>query len=239
MSRLRPVLEACRRTFKGVPTFLSFRTADKLFSRKYILRKNSITDFIAGRFSIYNFSTQAEDRNPQAEKGKPEQPKEPSQLEELNKNLDELTKQRDDINDKYKRALAESENMRRRLMKQVDEAKIYGIQGFCKDLLEVADVLAKATECVPKEEVSDNNPHLKNLYEGLTMTEAQLKKVFKRHGLVPVNPIDEKFDPNLHEALFQQEVEGKTPGTVVVVSKIGYKLQERVVRPALVGVAKG
>ena len=97
------------------------------------------------------------------------------------------------------------------------------------------------------------------------MTEAQLQNVFRRHGLVPVNPLNEKFDPNLHEALFQQvsmyyteifqiiyikikqhwyyrfalqEVEGKEAGTIVVVSKIGYKLHERVIRPALVGIAK-
>lgn len=64
--------------------------------------------------------------------------------------------------------------------------------------------MQRATESVPKEEINDKNPHLKSLYEGLTMTEAQLQSVFKRHGLVPVNPINEKFNPNLHEALFQQ-----------------------------------
>lgn len=106
--------------------------------------------------------------------------------------------------DKYKRALADSENLRTRLTKQISEAKIFGIQSFCKDLLDVADVLGKATETVPKEEINDKNPHLKSLYEGLVMTEAQLKAVFKRHGLEQVNPIDEKFNPNYHEALFQQ-----------------------------------
>jgi len=161
------------------------------------------------------------------------------QLDEINKALEDMKKQRDEFSDKYKRALADSENLRMRLTKQIEDAKIYGIQSFCKDLIEVADILGKATECVPKEEVKDSNPHLKNLYEGLTMTEAQLHKVFQRHGLSPVNPLDEKFNPNFHEALFQQEVEGKAAGTVVVVSKIGYKLHERVVRPALVGVAKG
>lgn len=100
--------------------------------------------------------------------------------------------------------MADGENLRNRLTKQISEAKIYGIQGFCKDLLEVADVLNKATESVPTEEISDRNPHLKNLYEGLLMTEKQLKSVFKRHGLEQVNPIDEKFNPNYHEALFQQ-----------------------------------
>lgn len=106
--------------------------------------------------------------------------------------------------DKYKRALADGENLRSRLTKQISEAKIYGIQSFCKDLLEVSDVLSRATESVPSDEISDKNPHLKSLYEGLLMTEKQLKSVFKRHGLEPVNPLNEKFNPNFHEALFQQ-----------------------------------
>ncbi|XP_024218038.1 grpE protein homolog, mitochondrial isoform X2 [Halyomorpha halys] len=190
---------------------------------------------------LFNFSSVAEDKKPESSKiDEKETPlEETNQLNELNKTIEEITKQRDELNDKYKRALADGENLRKRLMKQIDDAKIYGIQSFCKDLLEVADVLGKATESVPKEEVTDKNPHLKSLYEGLIMTEAQLQKVFKRHGLVPLCPLNEKFDPNLHEALFQQEVEGKAAGTVIVVSKTGYKLHERVVRPALVGVAKG
>ncbi|KOX80228.1 GrpE protein like protein 1, mitochondrial [Melipona quadrifasciata] len=155
-------------------------------------------------------------------------------IELLNKELIDLKS-----HNKYKRALADGENLRVRLIKQIEDAKIFGIQGFCKDLLEVADILGKATESVPKDELTDKNPHLKTLYEGLKMTEAQLHKVFRKHGLVSLNPLNEKFDPNQHEALFQQEVEGKEPGTVVVVSKLGYKLHERVVRPALVGVAKG
>ncbi|CAG9859262.1 unnamed protein product [Phyllotreta striolata] len=158
-------------------------------------------------------------------------------IEDLNKQISELTTQKEELLDKYKRALADGENLRNRLTKQISEAKIYGIQGFCKDLLDVADVLNKATETVPKEELK-NNSHLKSLYEGLTMTEAQLLSVFKRHGLEKVNPVDEKFNPNFHEALFSQEVQGKASGTVITVSKIGYKLHERVIRPALVGVAK-
>lgn len=94
--------------------------------------------------------------------------------------------------------------MRTRLTKQISEAKIFGIQSFCKDLLDVADVLSKAPETVPKEEINDKNPYLKSLYEGLLMTDAQLQSVFKRHGLEQVNPLNEKFNPNYHEALFQQ-----------------------------------
>ena len=128
--------------------------------------------------------------------------------------------------------------MRKRLTKQIDDAKIFGIQSFCKDLLEVSDILGHATEAVPKEQLNDSNPHLKALYEGLTMTSAQLNTVFKRNGLELINPIDEKFNPNYHEALFQQEVPNKDANIVVVVSKMGYKLHERVIRPALVGVSK-
>lgn len=113
-----------------------------------------------------------------------------------------------------------------------------GIQGFCKDLLEVADILEKATESVPKTEVSAANPHLKNLYDGLVMTEVQIQKVFQKHGLVKLNPDSQKFDPYEHEAVFHAPVEGKEPGTVAVVTKVGYKLHGRTLRPALVGVVK-
>ena len=80
------------------------------------------------------------------------------------------------MQDKYKRSLADGENMRRRLSKQIDDAKHFGIQGFCKDLLSVSDILQKATECVPADQINSNT-HLKNLYQGLTMTEAELQKV--------------------------------------------------------------
>ncbi|KYO45720.1 grpE protein homolog 1, mitochondrial [Alligator mississippiensis] len=150
-----------------------------------------------------------------------------------------LEEQLKDMTDKYKRALADTENLRQRSQKLVEEAKLYGIQGFCKDLLEVADVLGKATESVPKEELRDENPHLKSLYEGLVMTEVQIQKVFKKHGLLKLNPVGAKFDPYEHEALFHAPVEGKEPGTIALVSKVGYKLHGRTLRPALVGVVKG
>ncbi|KAG7461946.1 hypothetical protein MATL_G00196520 [Megalops atlanticus] len=150
----------------------------------------------------------------------------------------QLEEQLKEITDKYKRALADTENLRQRSQKMVEDAKLYGIQGFCKDLLEVADILEKATESVPKEEVTEDNPHLKNLYDGLVMTEVQIQKVFTKHGLVRLNPEGQKFDPYEHEALFHAPVEGKEPGTVAMVTKVGYKLHGRTLRPALVGVAK-
>lgn len=149
-----------------------------------------------------------------------------------------LEEQLKETMEKYKRALADTENLRQRSQKLVEEAKLYGIQGFCKDLLEVADILEKATQCVPKEEIKDDNPHLKNLYEGLVMTEVQIQKVFTKHGLLRLNPLGAKFDPYEHEALFHTPVEGKEPGTVALVNKVGYKLHGRTLRPALVGVVK-
>ncbi|KAK5602465.1 GrpE protein 1, mitochondrial [Crenichthys baileyi] len=150
----------------------------------------------------------------------------------------QLEEQLKEMTDKYKRALADTENLRTRSQRMVEDAKLYGIQSFCKDLLEVADILEKATESVPKEEVTSQNPHLKNLYDGLVMTEVQIQKVFTKHGLVKLNPEGQKFNPYEHEALFQAPVEGKEPGTVAVVTKVGYKLHGRTLRPALVGVAK-
>lgn len=98
-------------------------------------------------------------------------------IELLNKELIDLRSYKGEIEDKYKRSLADGENLRVRLMKQVEDAKLFGIQGFCKDLIDVADILGKATESVPKDELTEKNPHLKTLYEGLKMTEAQLLKV--------------------------------------------------------------
>lgn len=155
----------------------------------------------------------------------------------LDKN-EQLLQAVNEIDDKYKRALAENENIRRRMRKESEDAKQFGIQKFVKDLVEVADVLNRATEHVPKEEVTDTNPHLKNLFEGLQMTEAQLQSVLRRHGVTQVNPLGEKFDPNIHEAMFEQVDPTKEPGTIGFVTKVGYKLHERTVRPALVGVIK-
>ncbi|GAB6023252.1 GrpE protein, mitochondrial [Chamberlinius hualienensis] len=159
------------------------------------------------------------------------------ELAECLKAKETLTEKVAEFTDKYKRALAETENVRQRMQRQIDDAKLFGIQGFCKDLLEVADILQKATTSIPSDKLNDS-PYLKSLFEGVEMTDTQLQKVFKKHGLVQIDPIGEKFNPNFHEALFEQPIPGKEPGTVAVVTKIGYKLHERTIRPALVGVVK-
>lgn len=158
-------------------------------------------------------------------------------FEGLTQELAAVKMEHGDLLEKYKRALADGENMRKRLNKQIDEAKIFSIQGFCKDLIEVADVLGHATQSVSKDKLSIN-ADLKNLYEGLKLTRASLLQVFKRHGLEPLDPINQKFDPNWQEALFQVENDSVEANTVVQVTKLGYKLHKRCIRPALVGVSK-
>ncbi|VDO06156.1 unnamed protein product [Rodentolepis nana] len=166
-------------------------------------------------------------------------PADNKQLEELtHKNL-ALLKEKHDFEDKYKRALAEAENVRKRMLRQVEEAKIFGIQSFCKDLLEVADILGKAIEAAPEDQLKNGvNPHFLNLYEGLKMTDAQLLKVFGKHHLHKIAPaIGDVFNPNVHEAMFTVPVSGNNkPNTIAVVQKVGYSLQERTLRPAFVGV---
>ncbi|XP_018018329.1 grpE protein homolog, mitochondrial [Hyalella azteca] len=165
----------------------------------------------------------------------------PDPQAELNKQIEILSSDVANYKDKYQRALAERENVRTRLEKQVSDAKLYGIQGFCKDLLEVSDVFRKALESVPEEELkSSTNGHLKTLYDGLSMTETQMLTVFKRHGLVrvPLEP-GQPFDPSWQEAMFEVASDGShKAGSVAHVLRPGWKLHDRCIRSAQVGVIK-
>lgn len=144
------------------------------------------------------------------------------------------------MQDSYRRALADAENVRQRARKEVQETKEYAITKFAKDLLSVADVLELALKAVPEAERGENAPnqHLKDLYTGVSMTRTNLVATFKRFGIECYEPLGETFDPNLHEALFQAPIPGKEPGTIFDVAKSGYKLGSRVLRPAQVGVVQ-
>ena len=141
--------------------------------------------------------------------------------------------------EKYKRALADTENVRMRLRKEIADAKVFGIQAFCKDLLTVADVMRMATSSIPPEKVkSEKDKTWIDFYEGVCLTDKELHKVFERHGLILVNPNKgDKFNPNDHEALFECPVDGMEHGLVAHVERIGYKLKDRTLRPAQVGVS--
>jgi molecular chaperone GrpE len=156
----------------------------------------------------------------------------------LEEEVKKLKEESSELMDKYKRSLADFENLRNRMNKQVADSKKFGIQSFCKDLLEVADVLNKAVGGVPQEALDSESQYLKDVHEGLKLTESQLLKVFERHGLVQENPLNQKFDPNKHDALFTIPNPGVDPNTVLDVQKIGYILHGRTIRPAMVGVSK-
>ncbi|VDP14488.1 unnamed protein product [Soboliphyme baturini] len=160
-----------------------------------------------------------------------------AQLEELKKLNVELNGKLADLEDKYLRSLAETENLRRRMLRQVEEAKAFGIQNFCKDMLEIADILQIAVNAIP-ESTLNSSQEVKNLHEGMVMTKTQLLKIFAKHGLVQENPLGMKFDPNIHEAVFEIPDPKKEPGTVAVVQKVGYLLHNRTLRAAQVGVVK-
>jgi molecular chaperone GrpE len=139
--------------------------------------------------------------------------------------------------DRLLRALAETENVRRRAQREREDASKYAVAGFAKDLLSAADNLRRALESLPDAEVKDERT--RSLLEGVAATERELLSVFERHGIRRIDPQGEPFDHNFHQAIFEAEREDQPSGTVVEVLQPGYVLHDRLLRPAMVGVAKG
>ena len=138
--------------------------------------------------------------------------------------------------DRLLRALAEAENTRRRFQREREDTLKYAIAGFAKDLLSPVDNLRRALDSLPENEVSDSR--VKSLLEGVAATERELLGTFERHGLKRIDPKGERFDHNFHQAIFEAERADVPPGTVVEVLQPGYVLHDRLLRPAMVGVAK-
>nr|CAB3456715.1 unnamed protein product [Digitaria exilis] len=152
-----------------------------------------------------------------------------------------------DMKDKVLRSYAEMENVMARTKRESENSKKYAVQNFSKSLLDVADNLARASSVVKesfsKIDTSKDSagavPLLKTLLEGVDMTDKQLAEVLKKFGVEKFDPINEKFDPNRHCAIFQISDPSKPQGTVASVVKVGYMLHDRVLRPAEVGVTEG
>src|SRR5205823_4695985 len=138
--------------------------------------------------------------------------------------------------DRLLRALAEAENTRRRFQRERADTLKYAIGGFAKDLLSPVDNLRRALQSLPEDEVSDSR--VKSLLEGVAATERELLGTFERHGLRRIDPKGERFDHNFHQAIFEAERADVPAGTVVEVLQPGYVLHDRLLRPAMVGVAK-
>jgi len=150
-----------------------------------------------------------------------------------------LEAEKADLKDKLLRTLADMENMRRRTEREVADARAYGIANFARDMLTVADNFQRAIDNVPAEAREGAEPAFKALIEGIELTERDMLKALERHGVKRLEPQGQKFDPNLHQAMFEVPDPGVPSGTVVQVVQTGYVIGERVLRPALVGVAKG
>jgi len=144
-----------------------------------------------------------------------------------------------DLKDKLLRTLADMENLRRRTEKEVRDAREYAITGFARDLLSVGDNLDRAVTAVPEEVRQQAEDALKSLIEGVDLTSRELAKTLEKHGVKKLSPLNGRFDPNVHQAMFELPNPEVPAGTVVQVLQDGYVIGERVLRPALVGVAKG
>jgi molecular chaperone GrpE len=143
-----------------------------------------------------------------------------------------------ELKDQLLRALAETENVRRRAKRDVEDASKYAITGFARELLSVADNLERALASVP-EGARQNDEALDNLFTGVEMTQRQLQDAFDKVGIKPIEALGKKFDHNLHQAMFEVENPSVPAGTVVEEMQSGYVIADRLLRAAMVGVAKG
>jgi molecular chaperone GrpE len=150
-----------------------------------------------------------------------------------------LEAEKADLKDKLLRTLADMENLRRRSEREIADARAYAVTNFARDMLNVADNVRRAIESVPSEARETAEGAFKGLLEGIDLTERDLLKTLERHGVKKLDPAGQKFDPNLHQAMFEVPNSDVPSGTVVQVVQSGYVIGERVLRPALVGVAKG
>uniref|UniRef100_A0A8C1YRF8 GrpE-like 2, mitochondrial n=1 Tax=Cyprinus carpio TaxID=7962 RepID=A0A8C1YRF8_CYPCA len=129
--------------------------------------------------------------------------------------------------ERYKRALADSDNVRRRTQKFVEDAKLFGIQSFCRDIVEVADLLEKVEEGDGAQQLTQYMAHI----------QGRLQDIFTKHGLEKMSPVGSTYDPYQHEIVCHTPAEGVEPGSIAVVKQDGYMLHGRTIRHALVGIA--
>ncbi|AHF82132.1 MULTISPECIES: nucleotide exchange factor GrpE [Rhizobium] len=144
-----------------------------------------------------------------------------------------------ELRDRYLRLAAEMDNLRRRTEREVKDAKSYSVAGFARDMLAVSDNLRRALDAIPPETKAAADAGLSTLIEGVEMTERAMLSALERHGVRKLEPVGQKFDPNFHQAMFEVPNPDVPNNTVVQVVQAGFTIGERVLRPAMVGVAKG
>jgi molecular chaperone GrpE len=144
-----------------------------------------------------------------------------------------------ELRDKFLRAVAEAENVRKRAEREIADERTYGITGFARDILAVADNLARTLDAVGAEARASADGSLKALLDGVELTERELQKALAKNGIRRIDPQGEKFDPHRHQAVFEVPDANVPAGMVAQVIQPGYAIGERVLRPAMVGVSKG
>jgi molecular chaperone GrpE len=149
------------------------------------------------------------------------------------------TRESAELKDKVLRTLAEMENLRRRTEREVGDARTYGIAGFARDVLGIADNMQRALDAAQQELSGSTDPGVKTLLEGVELTERELLKALEKNGVKRFDPQGEKFDPNLHQAMYEVPDASVPSGMVMQVIQPGYMIGERMLRPALVAVSKG
>jgi len=143
-----------------------------------------------------------------------------------------------DLKDKLLRTMADMENLRRRSEREKAEATLYAATNFARDVLPVGDNLARALDTMDEEARANAGEAVKNLLEGVALTQRELLNTLQKHNIKIIEPMGEKFDPNLHQAMYEVPDPEAVNGTVVAVMQSGYSIGERILRPAMVGVAK-
>ncbi|NGP16755.1 MULTISPECIES: nucleotide exchange factor GrpE [Devosia] len=144
-----------------------------------------------------------------------------------------------ELKDRVLRTVAEMENLRKRTERDVSDTRSYAIAGFARDMLSATDALSRALLVIPQETRDTAEGTLKSLIEGLELAEREMQRLLGKHGVKPIEAAGQKFDPNKHQAMFEVPNPNVPEGTVVQVVQQGFAIGERVLRPAMVGVAKG
>src|SRR5690349_4992404 len=173
--------------------------------------------------------------------GQPDKPREAAQAAadiDLGARIAELEAEVARLKDQALRALADQENTRRRAQREIEENSKYAVSNFARDILPVGDNLRRALEAIPAE-ARAADPALTKFAEGVELTERELLNILDRYGIKRVDPVGQPFDHNFHQAVMQVENAAQPPGTVVQVFQPGYTIQGRLLRPAMVTVAKG
>ena len=144
-----------------------------------------------------------------------------------------------ELKDRVLRIAAETENLRKRMAREIEDTRAYAITKFARDMLTATDSLSRAMMVLPAEARATADGAMKSLIEGIELTEREMQRLLAVHGGKPIEAEGQKFDPHKHQAMFEVPDPTRPEGTVVQVVQTGYAIGDRVLRPAMVGIAKG